>query len=49
MRQIELEISKKIQQRQHLDDEMETIISDADVDSYKDMHNLVKAHEADIN
>jgi len=49
MRQIELEILRKIQQRQHLDDEMEAIISDADVDSYKDMHNLVKMHENDIN
>jgi hypothetical protein len=28
---------------------METIISDADVDSYKNLHYLVKNHEGEIN
>ncbi len=35
LRDMEIEINKKMQMKTHLNEEIDTIISDADVDSYK--------------
>lgn len=49
MREIDLEMTKKKQQRSHLDEEIDNIITDADLDSYKRLENVIKNHEGELN
>ena len=49
MRNIDLEITKKIQQKNNLDDDLENILSDADLDQYKKLGNLIKTYENEIS
>ncbi|KAL4446655.1 hypothetical protein ABPG74_005593 [Tetrahymena malaccensis] len=45
IREIELEITKKKQQKSHLEEDLENILGDADLEQYKKLGNLLKQHE----
>ncbi|KRX02927.1 hypothetical protein PPERSA_13181 [Pseudocohnilembus persalinus] len=49
IRQLELELSKKYQQKSHLDEEIENYIGDADLDQYKKFDQYLKSHDQEIN
>ncbi len=48
-RSIDIEISKKVQQKGHLEEDLDHILSDADLEQYKKLGNLIKTYDNDLS
>lgn len=45
IREVELETTKKKQQKSHLEEDLDNILADADLEQYRKLGNLLKSYE----